>query len=39
MTGLRYLGSEITTEEIWFLASKSQCGSIEEDDGEKAKFI
>lgn len=39
MVALKYLGSPITSEELWYLANRSQCGSIEEEDGEKAKFI
>jgi hypothetical protein len=35
MAALNYLGSPISSEEIWNLASKSHCGSIEEEDGEK----
>lgn len=39
MTALKYLSSPINSEEIWNLASKSHTGSIEEEDGEKQKFI
>ena len=35
-TALRYIGSKITSDEIWFLAFKSKLGSIEtEESGEK----
>lgn len=42
MTALKYLNSELTLDEIWFLASNSGCSSIEEDEAkegadEKAK--
>jgi hypothetical protein len=39
MTALKYLGSPINSEDIWQLAHKSFTGSIEEEDGEKCKFI
>jgi hypothetical protein len=34
MTALRFLNSELTSDEIWFLASSSGCGSIEEDEAK-----
>ena len=39
MIALKYLASPISSEDIWHLASKSHTGSIEEEDGEKCKFI
>ena len=46
MTALKYLGSDLKTEDIWFLASSSGCGSIEEEDAKdgaeekiKTRFI
>ena len=44
MVALKYLGSEITADDIWFLANTSGCGSVEEEDGGgeeklKVKFI
>ena len=29
MTALKYLNQSLTTDEVWFLASKSFCGTIE----------
>ena len=35
MTALRYLNSDLSTDEIWFLASNSGCGSIEEEEAKE----
>lgn len=32
MTALRYLDAPIKSDEIWFLAEQSKCGSIEEEE-------
>ena len=32
MTAVRYLGSDLNQEDIWYLANTSGCGSIEEED-------
>jgi hypothetical protein len=34
MTAIKYLGSELNQDDIWFLANSSGCGSIEEDDAK-----
>lgn len=39
MTALKYLNSSLTSDEIWFLASKSQCGNIETEEEKKVKYI
>jgi hypothetical protein len=46
MVVLKFINSEFTVDEIWYLAKESGCGSIEEEDGKegsdekiKVKFI
>jgi hypothetical protein len=39
MVALKMIGSKLTSDEIWTLASKSFCGSLEEEEGTKQKFI
>jgi hypothetical protein len=46
MIALRYLGSELNQDDIWFLANTAGCGSIEEEDAKdggdekvKTRFI
>ena len=46
MIALRYLGSELNQDDIWFLANSAGCGSIEEEDAKdggdekvKTRFI
>jgi hypothetical protein len=39
MIALKYLDAPIKTEEIWHLAEQSRCGSVEEEEGDKAKFL
>jgi hypothetical protein len=34
MTALRFLNSEITSDELWFMANESGCGSIEEEEAK-----
>ena len=34
MIALRYLGSELNQEDIWYLANSSGCGSVEEEDSK-----
>ena len=34
MLALKYLNSEITSDEIWFLANTSGCGSVEEEEAK-----
>jgi hypothetical protein len=45
MVILKFINSEFTADEIWYLAHESGCGSIEEEEGKdggdkiKVKFI
>jgi hypothetical protein len=39
MTVLKFIGSKLSSDEVWNLCIKSSCGSVEEDEGEKKKFI
>jgi hypothetical protein len=39
MTSLKFMGSKVTPDEIWFLARKGKCGGIEEDGEDKKKLI
>lgn len=32
MTSIKYIGSSIKSEDIWYLADQSKCGSIEEEE-------
>lgn len=39
MTALKYLNSTLTADEVWHLASKSQCGNIETEEDKKVKYV
>ena len=39
MTAVKYIGSSLSSDDIWFVAHKSHCGSVEEEDGQKANCI
>jgi len=39
MTALRYLGSVLTADEVWFLADQSKCGQVDIDEENKIKQI
>lgn len=34
MTALKYLNSDLTQDEIWFLVHESRCGTIEEEEAK-----
>jgi hypothetical protein len=34
MLALRFINSEISSDELWFLANTSGCGSVEEEEGK-----
>lgn len=34
MTALRFLNSDLTSDELWFLVNSSGCGSIEEEEAK-----
>lgn len=39
MLALKYLNSSLLQDDIWYLAEKSRCGSIEEEGEVKTKCI
>jgi hypothetical protein len=39
MTAVKYIGSSLTSDEIWFVAHKSQCGTVEEEEGQKVNCV
>jgi hypothetical protein len=39
MVALRYLGSRLKSDDVWLLAELSKCGSIEEEEEIKSKYI
>lgn len=39
MLALKYLNSDLKSEDVWFLADHSKCGSLEEEGEVKTKSI